>query len=69
MSKTDMRKPIKTYPCKSSSQNQLLFLTQHGELRREDLCLDYNKHRENVYPYKCNGKKGTQVSLKLYILI
>lgn len=63
----DKTEPIGLYPCKNQKgvvMNQMLSLTEEGELRKEDNCAEvtaeYSKQWLPVMMAKCHGKKENQ---------
>ncbi|CAF4018332.1 unnamed protein product, partial [Adineta steineri] len=63
----DHHKPVIGYPCHSQGGNQLFLLSELGEIRRDDGCLDYpggindaNKD-DKVIVYPCHGLKENQL--------
>lgn len=54
----DMHKPVKVWPCHQQGGNQYWMLSKHGELRRDDACLDFGG--TDVILYTCHGAKGNQ---------
>ncbi|CAF1495339.1 unnamed protein product, partial [Adineta steineri] len=63
----DYHKPVIGYPCHSQGGNQLFMLSELGEIRRDDGCLDYpggindaNKD-DKVIVYPCHGLKENQL--------
>lgn len=57
--KADVHKPIGLYPCHKQGGNQYFLLSQNGEIRRDDVCMDYAG--KDVVLYPCHGSKGNQL--------
>ncbi|KAI5751963.1 hypothetical protein M8J77_012507 [Diaphorina citri] len=55
---TDMHKPVGLYPCHKQGGNQFWMMSKHGEIRRDEACLDYAGGDVILYP--CHGSKGNQ---------
>ncbi|VVC36597.1 Nucleotide-diphospho-sugar transferases,Glycosyltransferase 2-like,Ricin B, lectin [Cinara cedri] len=55
---SDLNKPAGLYPCHKMGGNQYWMLSKMGEIRRDDVCLDYAGSDVILYP--CHGSKGNQ---------
>lgn len=54
----DATKSILAFPCHNSGGNQMFYLTEDGEIRRDEFCLDYSG--KGLMIYGCHGMKGNQ---------
>lgn len=56
MSKLKSSKTLKTHKCSKHSKNQIIFLTQQAELRRDEFCLGYDETLKVVTTFTCQSK-------------
>ncbi|XP_074604842.1 putative polypeptide N-acetylgalactosaminyltransferase 9 isoform X2 [Brevipalpus obovatus] len=54
----DLHKAVGLYPCHKQGGNQYFLLSKIGEIRRDEVCLDYAGGDVVLYP--CHGAKGNQ---------
>ena len=63
MRKSGIFQPLKASHCSDRNENMLLFYTEKGELRRDEICLEYNSSKNYVTTYYCHEKEGLQVNI------
>ncbi|CAK9300067.1 unnamed protein product [Gordionus sp. m RMFG-2023] len=56
--KQSINKPVNMYPCHRQGGNQYWMLSKDGEIRRDDMCIDYAGSAPVVFP--CHSQKGNQ---------
>jgi hypothetical protein len=56
-------KPTKLQDCFRNDVHQSFTISESGEIKRENLCLDYSQGSIFPIAYTCHGQKGTQVSI------
>ncbi|XP_076361444.1 putative polypeptide N-acetylgalactosaminyltransferase 9 [Tachypleus tridentatus] len=54
----ELYKPVGLYPCHRQGGNQYWMLSKHGEIRRDEACLDFAG--QDVILYPCHGSMGNQ---------
>ncbi|XP_044731231.1 putative polypeptide N-acetylgalactosaminyltransferase 9 isoform X2 [Chrysoperla carnea] len=54
----DVPEPVGVWPCHGQGGNQYWLMSQAGEIRRDESCLDYAGGDVVLYP--CHGSKGNQ---------
>ena len=52
--------PLKLFPCHDTGGHQYWMFSELGEIRRDEVCLDYGGQGENVILYPCHGAGGNQ---------
>ncbi|XP_037971249.2 putative polypeptide N-acetylgalactosaminyltransferase 9 isoform X1 [Plutella xylostella] len=55
----DLHKAVGIYMCHRQGGNQYWMYSKQGEIRRDEVCLDYSG--SNVVLYPCHGAKGNQL--------
>ncbi|CAG7834739.1 unnamed protein product [Allacma fusca] len=56
--KKQTNKPVGLYPCHGQGGNQFWSYSKQGEIRRDELCVDYAGSEPMIYP--CHGSLGNQ---------
>jgi polypeptide N-acetylgalactosaminyltransferase len=56
--KKQTNKPVGLYPCHGQGGNQYWSYSKQGEIRRDELCVDYAGSEPMIYP--CHGSLGNQ---------
>lgn len=52
--------PLRLFPCHDMGGHQFWIFSELGEIRRDEVCLDYAGQGENVVLYPCHGTGGNQ---------
>ena len=52
-------KPVKMWPCHNQGGNQYWLMSDAGEIRRDEACIDYTG-QGTVNMYMCHGQGGNQ---------
>ncbi|XKL65546.1 hypothetical protein PGB90_008966 [Kerria lacca] len=57
--KGDTHKAVGLYPCHKMGGNQYWLMSKYGEIRRDEMCVDYAG--SDVFLFPCHGSKGNQL--------
>ncbi|XP_065200239.1 putative polypeptide N-acetylgalactosaminyltransferase 9 isoform X2 [Planococcus citri] len=57
--KADTHKAVGLYPCHKMGGNQYWLLSKNGEIRRDEMCIDYAG--TDVFLFPCHGSRGNQM--------
>jgi hypothetical protein len=62
-------KPVKLQDCFRNDVHQSFTMSESGEIKRENLCLDYSQGSIFPISYSCHGQKGTQVGISFCVFL
>ena len=55
--------PLKLFPCHSMGGHQYWMFSKNGEIRRDEMCLDFIAAKNMLALYPCHGMGGNQMWL------